>query len=242
MAVRPLAALLVPALVLAASENSPIAHSTVHGAAAALGTAAVLLLVAAVMPVAQTIAGVVLTPAKLEISVPPSVDGVRHSTVVDAPDVTVKRVRAPSSPTHQASEEELMASEERLLRALGYDEETMTGDDNDAEGGGLTEDEIASFRRRSTSSDSPPLRFKDRVAEPLSEIVMRWQTQHQTDGCASPKSGSESEYSPCAKGANTRPKHPSKAGDSPRRGREKLHKSRDLHSTCGSPLAVSASA
>ena len=122
MAVRPLVALLVPALVLAASENSAVAHSAVHGAAAALGTAAVLLLVAAVMPVAQTIAGVVLTPAKLEMAVPPSVGGVRRSAVVDAPDsVTAQRVSAsaPSSVTRQASEEELLASEERLLRALG---------------------------------------------------------------------------------------------------------------------------
>ena len=47
--------------------------------------------------------------------------------------------------------------------------EAMDAEEDD--GAGLTAEEIAAFRQRNSgASDSPPVRFKDRVAEPLSAV------------------------------------------------------------------------
>ena len=72
----------------------------------------------------------------------------------------------------------MQEAEERLLRALGY--ESAEDDARPVEVVGasflLSADEIAQFHLKAATavSDSPPMRYKDRMA-PLSDIVSRWQ-------------------------------------------------------------------
>lgn len=176
-----------------AEQSVVIAYgSSTNGLAAALGAAA-LLLVAIAAPVCHSLSGVL--PAKLRLVAPDQPVECSTSSSSSSNNCTVTVATSAAELTRQVSEEELDESEERLLRALGYD-----GQEEDDAGGGLTEAEIAAFKlRNSDASDSPPVvRFKDRVAEPLSEIVKSWhaQKQNQQTTASEGKSGGGN-GSPC---------------------------------------------
>lgn len=236
---------LLPVFALAASEHSFVAASViVRSVDAALIGAAILLLVgaAAVPAVAHALRSEPTTklPSLAEDTL--TSDALNISTMDAAEGAPLF-----ASPT---PEEE----EERLLAAMGYN--SKADDDMD---GGLTEAEIAAFRQKTRtlggdSSDSPPVRFKDRLAEqPLSEIVRAWQVQQQGD-CGS--------SSPCAKSAANdaslsahktetlpaavpkRAKAPKQGSGAMRRGgKQKARGGLAQHSpiaACGRPLAAGA--
>ena len=243
MGTRRLLVGLLPVLVLAA-ETSAFGHSSdLRGAAAALG-AALVLIVAIAAPAIHSLSGVL--PGKLRLVSPDA--GGEHKRARGVSESAVPLKRPPSPVTRETSEtssssEVLDESEERLLRALGY-EGTM---DDDADGG-LTEAEIAAFRQRNsaTSDSSPVVRFKDRVAEPLSDIVTRWQTQQHADG----RGGSGGSSSPCLKpvagvtppacAASTSPASKPKVSKKPHGGKKHKGGRGGQPHAASSPLAAGA--
>jgi len=87
-------------------------------------------------------------------------------------------------------EEYALESEERLLRALGYDGSLLSslGEEDSEDIAMISEEEKAAFRRSNASGDSPPVRYKDLHHQPLSEIVTRWQSGGNVSPNASPSS------------------------------------------------------
>ena len=174
---------LLPLLAAAASEHSAAVQGGVSTVGALVGAGLLLLFAAAAaVPVAQRAAH-----AK-----PPSV-------APDEPSSGARNESTPQDDAHlsaherPAHEEELAESEQRLLRAMGYNEMQIAAgaEDDDAEGG-LTEAEIAAFRLKTRrlsgdSTDSPPARFRDRMKaeQPLSEIMKAWQVQQNSPGGSS---------------------------------------------------------
>jgi len=254
-----LAALPVLASCASSDAATSITHSSygiVHGVVGA----ALLLLVAIATPVASSLIGglpasgasKIAATANATVERTPSTHGLISASAISASarPAHSTSTNKPESLSRQASEEELMASEERLLQALGYDEATM--DDGDENGGALTEAEIAAFRQKSAAAGGGErTRFKDRVAEPLSEIVTRWQTQQQVDGKeASPGS------SPCTKQRTDQQPHSPKGSSpcahrQPQQRKQRSGGARDMQGrkqrgtrgtqqVAGSPLVVGA--